>query len=274
MEIEVMQSFQTAEEFWLWLARNPDLRDQVKIRNSAEAANLAGIQSRFLGPVPAEEVIIAGPHYRESLVARGLTSRQRAVLDLLALEPKVGQHGMAAIYAPEAITPLAMTLRGRFPRFIGSEYTTSSHTRSLLYPILIEDLRNLSFPSEIYDAVITNDVLEHVPDIAPALSEIARILKPGAVMLSTFPFTWKAESLVRAKIVDGQIEHILEPEYHGNPCEPGQGSLVFTIPGWDILDYCREAGFSRVEMVFMASTAAGILGSESMALVNVLRAYR
>jgi len=35
--------------------------------------------------------------------------------------------------------------------------------------------------------------------------------------------------------------------------DPELGSLVFTIPGWDIIPNCREAGFARAEMILLAS---------------------
>jgi hypothetical protein len=53
-----------------------------------------------------------------------------------------------------------------------------------------------------------------------------------------------------------------EAEYHENPVDPERGSLVFQIPGWDILDRVREAGFARAEMHFVTSHRRGICGAE------------
>jgi SAM-dependent methyltransferase len=44
------------------------------------------------------------------------------------------------------------------------------------------------FEDERFDVVINNMVMEHVPDIEAALGEIARVLKPGGVVLSLFPY--------------------------------------------------------------------------------------
>jgi len=38
-----------------------------------------------------------------------------------------------------------------------------------------------------FDVVLSNQVFEHVPDLEAALSEIARVLKPGGVSLNLFP---------------------------------------------------------------------------------------
>src|SRR6266550_2340817 len=93
---------------------------------------------------------------------------------------------------------------------------------------------------------------------------------PGGVMLSTFPFTFQYESEIRARLVEGRIEHLMEPDYHGNPAEPEAGSLVFENPGWNILDTAREAGFAKAEMVLVSGMRRGITGAE-IAGVFVLR---
>jgi hypothetical protein len=37
------------------------------------------------------------------------------------------------------------------------------------------------------------------------------------------------------------------------------GSLVFETPGWDIIGRAKLAGFSKVEMMFIASEQHGLL---------------
>jgi hypothetical protein len=69
-------------------------------------------------------------------------------------------------------------------------------------------------------------------------------------------------SVEKARLEDGLIIYLTEPEYHGNPTDPDKGSLVFTIPGWNILSQCESAGFSRATMVFKSSRHLGIVGAE------------
>jgi SAM-dependent methyltransferase len=45
----------------------------------------------------------------------------------------------------------------------------------------------IPFDDASFDAVITNQVLEHVPDLELSLREIARVLKPGGKVLALFP---------------------------------------------------------------------------------------
>jgi SAM-dependent methyltransferase len=45
----------------------------------------------------------------------------------------------------------------------------------------------LPFPDAYFDMVVNNQVFEHVEQMASALQEIARVLKPGGILLSLFP---------------------------------------------------------------------------------------
>lgn len=56
-------------------------------------------------------------------------------------------------------------------------------------PGLIElaDVTALPFANESFDAAVLGEVLEHVPDDAGALSEVARVLRPGGVLAVSVP---------------------------------------------------------------------------------------
>ena len=48
----------------------------------------------------------------------------------------------------------------------------------------------LPFADAVFDTVLCNQVLEHVPEPMRLVSESARVLKPGGVLLLTTPQTW------------------------------------------------------------------------------------
>lgn len=50
------------------------------------------------------------------------------------------------------------------------------------------DAAAIPFVAQAFDAVIFAELLEHVPDPAPVLREIARVLRPGSVLLLCGPF--------------------------------------------------------------------------------------
>lgn len=200
---------------------------------------------------------------RETGLTQGISSRVRAIL--YAFHACVGDCNKfdLRIYGAEAITEFALLLRGHFPKFIGSEYTADEQVAANLYPIPNEDLTRLSQPAGIFDVAITSEVLEHVPDLDQALRELARILKPGGWHIGTCPFACMAEtSIVKTRIEAGHLVHLIEPEYHGNPMS-AEGSLVFEIPSWDILDRARAAGFSRAIWKWVRSRTFGIAATDT-----------
>ncbi len=53
---------------------------------------------------------------------------------------------------------------------------------------VVSDLADLPLPDGDLDLVVCTEVLEHVPDPARALAELARVLRPGGRVLITVPF--------------------------------------------------------------------------------------
>jgi SAM-dependent methyltransferase len=198
-----------------------------------------------------------------------MNSRVRAGF-ALAMESVGGTT--AKVYLTEQASPNYVWLKQKFPNAIGSEYTGDSALKGRLRQYLhdlggsgeirSEDVTRLTFPDADLDAVISFDVLEHVPDYRAALSEFARVLKPGGALILTAPFlSQQYETVARARLdVNGEVEHLLPPEYHGDPLE-GDGILCFYHFGWDLLEHTREAGFSRVGMALPWSASLGLLGN-------------
>lgn len=269
--MEIFESFFDQQSFDSWYAKNLACTSSIEPTLSNIINN--GINSKFFGHISPSLINVIGENYREHLLAHNLNSRQRAILECLVSESDFFNGRSPKIYAPEGITDLALRLRGKYPLFIGSEYMPSSAMKDALFPIPHEDLQALSFSNETFDAVVTCDVIEHIPNLFQCLNEIYRVLKPGGIMLSTHPFTWSARTTKKATISNGEITYFTEPEYHGNPLIPHEGSLVFNIPGWDILDVCNSIGFKKSEMVIIASETLGILSS-SPPFINVLRTYK
>jgi len=52
------------------------------------------------------------------------------------------------------------------------------------------DAQVLPFAGATFDTVLCNEVLEHVPEPAVLLTEVARVLKSGGFLLLTTPQTW------------------------------------------------------------------------------------
>lgn len=111
-----------------------------------------------------------------------------------------------------------------------------------------EDVEDLTFPDESIDIFISQDVMEHIFDPAKAFREIERVLRPGGAHIFTAPLVNKGQRSQRraSRNPDGSIEHLFEPEYHGNPVDP-EGSLVTMNWGYDISAFILEkAGMASV----------------------------
>lgn len=196
----------------------------------------------------------------------GANARQRAAA-LVLFDALEGRRD-AKVYATEQATPFYVALKQRLPRLHGSEFVRNPMRRLRLSQWLwrhgrpewlsFEDLTNLSMQAASCDAIVSLDVLEHIPDHRVALRECARVLRPGAPLVLTVPFhdTRPANRQRASMRGDGTIEHHAEPEYHGDPVSGGV--LCFHDFGWALLDDLRDAGFADVWAYRVRSTEAVI----------------
>ena len=148
---------------------------------------------------------------------------------------------------------------------MGADAVPGSEVRGFRH----EDLLALSFATDSFDGILSFNVLEHVGDSTVSFRECLRVLKPGGKMIFTVPFMVNMETdMVRAVLrPDGTVEHLLPPEYHGNPIDPEGGSLCFRYFGWRMLDDLRAIGFEDVRAMLYWSRELGYLGVEQVLFV-------
>ncbi len=210
-------------------------------------------------------------NWRERLICpeTKLNNRLRASYHLYLSELR--PYPSDAVYITEQVTAFYQFLAQKVNGLVGSEYLEADEPTKIadVSGIRHEDLTQLSFNDDTFDSVISFDCLEHIPDYRASLAECHRVMKPGARALMSFPFAKNFDTtLVRAKVLeDGSISHIVEPEYHGTPLSD-QGCLSYYTFGWDILDTCRDLGFSDAYAVLYWSSEFGYLGlDEQIAFV-------
>ena len=68
---------------------------------------------------------------------------------------------------------------------------------------VLGDALALPFPDGHFDRVLASEILEHIPDDSAAISEIARVTKPGGLVAVTVPRRWTE-----------QICWLLSDQYH------------------------------------------------------------
>ncbi len=210
------------------------------------------------------------PNWRERLVCPrcGLINRQRAIAS--AVLEHMGDGRGRSLYLMEQVTALFQVMRDRLPastcygsEFLGPQYRSGEIVGAIRH----EDAECLSFATASLDGILSSDVFEHVPDPSQAFREAARVLRPGGRMFFTVPFFWdRVPNTSRAELVNGQLRHLLPPEYHGNPVSK-DGSLVFTEYGWELLAQVTGAGFSDCVAVLFWSLEYGHLGPNNLYFV-------
>jgi hypothetical protein len=228
---------------------------------------LLGIIEPFTADhIPPEDIQISGENYRESILANQCLSRHRGLLRVL--ESAFGSLNRLVeldIYLAEELSGFSRWLRDHVGdgRLTQSEYLEGIDR--VVTGLLHQDLCALTFADQSFDLVLCNELFEHVYDLDAALSEIARVLRPGGRLVATFPMAFgQVENIVKAtrNRATGEVEIRGMPDHHGDPLRPELGSLVYQIPGWQILDMAREAGFGSVAMHHITSWKTGVLGSD------------
>lgn len=186
-------------------------------------------------------------NWRERLTCpeTGFNNRMRFSIHLI--DSFLNLNSISKIYLMEQVTPLYRYLSGSYKNMLGSEYLGDSVPFGSVNNLNIrnEDATALTFADESFDAILSYDVFEHIPSFDKAFQECFRTLKKGGRLLFSVPFNPSShKNLIRATVGDsGEITHLLEPEYHGDPVGKGGGILCYQRFGWEVLDDLRGLGF-------------------------------
>lgn len=190
-------------------------------------------------------------------------NRMRATFHLFDIE--MGPYADMNMYITEQLTPIYNYFKNKYPRTVGSEYLGEFIPKGQARPdgVRNEDLCQLTFDDQSFDALVSLDVFEHIPSYRDAFKECGRVLKHGGRMMWSVPFVSSSRrNSIRAKVVDGEIHHIISPpEYHGDPLS-SDGILCFQHFGWEMLEEVRLAGFRDAYTVSYQSIPFGYLGGE------------
>lgn len=189
-------------------------------------------------------------------------NRMRATFHLFDIE--MNPYHDLDIYIAEQVTPIYKYFANHFDRVVGSEFLGSNLPLGSIdhNGVRNEDLCQLTFPDETFDRVVSLDVFEHIPDYPRAFQECCRVLKKGGIMMWSVPFNSKNQrNEIRATVVNNEVQHILPPEYHGDPLS-STGVLCFQHFGWEMLNQAKDAGFRDAYAISYQSIEFGYLGGE------------
>ena len=117
------------------------------------------------------------------------------------------------------------------------------------------DICNLPFESDLYDVILCNHVLEHIPDDTKAMQELYRVLKPGGMAILQIPQdlsrekTFEDNSITDKKeraIIFGQYDHV---RVYGRDYFDKLRSIGFKV---DEVDYTAKLSKEEVEKYCLA----------------------
>ncbi len=141
----------------------------------------------------------------------------------------------------------------RFKRLKNIRYTTTDLNSPLAD--VKADICNLPFGDNLFDVILCNHVLEHIPNDTKAMQELYRVLKPGGWGIFQIPqdlrreTTFEDDSITdrkeRAKIF-GQYDHV---RVYGQDYFDKLRSIGFTVTA---VDYTTELSLELVERYRLA----------------------
>lgn len=112
--------------------------------------------------------------------------RERLLLDLF-LSASPGQTVLNAGAGQGSFSLRLARLGFEVTSIDGSRAAVAVLRDRLPGPVEHADVTAMPFADESFDAAVLGEVLEHVPDDARALSEVARVLRPGGVLAVSVP---------------------------------------------------------------------------------------
>jgi SAM-dependent methyltransferase len=196
--------------------------------------------------------VVEGPWLRDQYkcAACHTIPRQRAVVEVLNLVRP--DWRMLTIHES---SPSLWFFREQCENYSFSYFFENVPRGSLNEGARCEDIEHLTYDDESFDIFVTQDVLEHVFHPDRALSEISRVLKWGGIHVFTTPkYPLLGSSYARAAMAGGEIVHVHEPQYHGNPIS-ADGSLVTWEYGADFDDLAQcWSGYSTSTFVIRDRT--------------------
>lgn len=136
----------------------------------------------------AEDSQVIGMGYRSSVLCPGCLSSDRERLVYLYLKHKTGIFH-------ENITMLHVAPERNLQRVFTKSPTIEYLSADFASPLVMVriDVAQLPHKDNLFDVIICNHVLEHVPDDQQAMAELYRVLKPGGWAILQVPISMSLE---------------------------------------------------------------------------------
>lgn len=138
-------------------------------------------------------------------LSRGLASAPSDGGPVLDAGAGWGQLSVQIAHAGYEVIPVDLA-RTRLERLRCSNSERPSTHPTRLHPVQAT-LDSLPLATDWCDAAICSEILEHLPEPAPVLREIRRVLRPGAPLIVTVPFDEVLREVVCPNCLESFVPH-------------------------------------------------------------------
>lgn len=186
----------------------------------------------------------------------GSIPRQRAIINTLNIF--YPNWANCTLHESSGCGPATEMLKRKCSQFGLSYFFPNIELGTMHNGARCEDLENLTFPDSSIDIFITQDVMEHVFDPIKVFREVERVLKPGGAYIFSVPWYRTLEKTkTRAILKKDRIEHLVPPNYHGNPIS-SDGCLVTFDWGLDICEIIASSTNLRPQIYLEQDIGKGL----------------
>lgn len=151
-----------------------------------------------------------------------------------------------SIYEPGVIGPFRKYF-SNFNKYQNSYFWSEVSPGDYRDGLQCQNLENLTYENDLFDLVITSDIMEHLRHPWDAFNEIWRVLKPGGYHIFSIPvqMPMKQKTFYRVDTSSDKDVHLVEQRYHSAPNPKGgrQKSLVYVDFGQDIVEKLEYIGY-------------------------------
>jgi len=199
----------------------------------------------------------------------GCIPRERALM-LTIQQYYPGWKDLAIHETSPGYRGASVKLKSQCKNYTATQFYPGEPWGTIINDFRNENLEKQTFDSEVFDLVISADVMEHVYDPENAFKEIARTLKKGGAHIFTVPIInrHKRTEVWATLGENGEPKFLGNPEYHGNPVDP-KGSPVTMHWGFDIVDFIKQKSGLDTTIEYLDDLHHGVRAEFNEVLVSV-----
>jgi SAM-dependent methyltransferase len=205
--------------------------------------------------------------YRDNYLCSNCKCRPRERALMYVLEELFPNYENMYIHESSPIRQGAsLKLKEKCHNYIETQYCCGHKFGEIVNGFRNENLESQTFQDESFDLIITQDVMEHIPDPNRAFKEISRTLRHGGAHIFTVPLVNKGRETQKWSTINdkNELTFIHTPDYHGE-------FPVTYHYGYDIVDLIYKSSELITQIFVIDNLNYGIRAQLVEVLVSTKR---